>query len=67
MTAATAIKTAPFGAITIFRLVHSAERVFEAVATWNANRATRIALTSLSDDMLNDIGLSRGDIYKITK
>lgn len=65
MTTAVATPVAPFGAITTYRLVNSVERVIQAITTWNATRVTRIALTSLSDEMLNDIGLSRGDINKV--
>ncbi len=35
---------------------------FAAVAAWNDARATRNALSKLSDRELDDIGLVRGDI-----
>jgi len=38
-----------------------------AFAKWNDARATRKALSSLSDRELDDIGLSRGDIYDLTR
>lgn len=36
--------------------------VFGAFAAWNDSRATRRALSSLTDRELDDIGLNRGDI-----
>lgn len=38
-----------------------------AAASWNDNRATRNALTKLSDRELEDIGLTRRDIHCITE
>ena len=65
MATSTATNTAPFGSITVYRLVTSFERAYSAITTWNANRVTRLALVSLSDEVLEDIGLSRGDINKV--
>jgi len=65
MTTAVATPVAPFGAIAIFRMVNAVDRTINAITTWKANRVTRIALTSLSDDLLNDIGLSRSDINNV--
>lgn len=42
-------------------------RVARAVSTWNERRATRNALSRLSDRELDDIGLSRGDIETIAR
>lgn len=36
--------------------------IFHAVAAWNDARATRKALSKLTDRELEDIGLCRGDI-----
>lgn len=38
-----------------------------AIATWNDGRATRKALSKLTDRELNDIGLVRGDIDTIAR
>jgi len=40
-------------------------RLVEAVISWNDRRATRKALSQLSDRELDDIGLSRGDIDRV--
>ena len=38
-----------------------------AYSIWKDNRSTRIELSRLSDRELDDIGLSRGDIDRITR
>ncbi len=43
----------------------SAYRLVAAIAAWNDARLTRNALGKLSDSELDDIGLSRGDIFDI--
>ena len=53
---------APFGSLTIHRIVAVFANAPEAVRTWNNNRKTRIALHSLSDTVLRDIGLDRHEI-----
>ena len=55
-------RTAPFGAITVFRMVQSVSNVAASFQTWNAARITRNALSRLSNHELDDIGLCRGDI-----
>ncbi|QPM88922.1 DUF1127 domain-containing protein [Pseudooceanicola algae] len=40
-------------------------RVMTAVINWNDARATRKALSRLTDRELNDIGLVRGDIDSV--
>ena len=40
--------------------------ILSAFSTWNDKRATRNALDKLTDRELDDIGLSRGDIDRIT-
>ncbi len=55
-------RTAPFGAISVFRMVQTATNVAVAFQTWNAARITRKALSMLSNRELDDIGLCRGDI-----
>lgn len=58
-------RTAPFGAIAIFRFVQYLNDKATAFAAWNDARVTRSALTKLTDRELDDIGLCRGDIEAI--
>ncbi|MFN7224834.1 MAG: DUF1127 domain-containing protein [Paracoccaceae bacterium] len=60
-------RTAPFGAISIFRAVQGISGMLTAVAAWNDARITRKALSKLSDRELDDIGLCRGDIETMTR
>lgn len=60
-------RTAPFGAISIFRAVQAISNLFAALSTWNDARVTRKALSKLSDRELDDIGLCRGDIETLTR
>lgn len=53
---------APFGALTIHRVVTKTEAIREAYIDWNTRRKTVAALNALSTQQLNDIGLNRGDI-----
>ena len=55
-------RTAPFGAISTYRLITFVRGAFATVAAWNDTRVTRNALAKLSDRELDDIGLCRGDI-----
>ena len=55
-------RTAPFGAISIFRAVQFISNAFIAFSNWNDARVTRNTLAKLSDRELDDIGLCRGDI-----
>ena len=55
-------RTAPFGAISVFRMVQSVSNFGAAFRTWNSTRVTRNALSKLSNRELDDIGLCRGDI-----
>ena len=66
MTIATEKTTVPLGAITVLRLANAAETVIAAFVSWNARRRTHIALASLSDHLLTDIGLSRGNLRNIS-
>jgi uncharacterized protein YjiS (DUF1127 family) len=54
--------TAPFGAITVFRMVQSVSNTAHMFHVWNSGRVTRKALSKLSNRELDDIGLCRGDI-----
>jgi uncharacterized protein YjiS (DUF1127 family) len=58
-------RTAPLGAISIFRAVQNISNVLTTVAMWNDARVTRKALSKLTDRELDDIGLCRGDIEMI--
>ncbi len=55
-------RTAPFGAISIFRAVQFVSNAYIAFSNWNDARVTRNTLAKLSDRELDDIGLCRGDI-----
>ncbi len=54
--------SAPMGAITLFRVVDAIDHAFHAVVAWRRARATRLALSALSNDQLQDIGLERAEI-----
>lgn len=58
-------RTAPFGAISIFRAVQAVSALGATLRDWNDARMTRKALSGLSDRELDDIGLCRGDIDSI--
>ncbi len=60
MTATT--RTAPFGAITAYRLINLIDRTYTAFRQWIVAQETDRELRSLSDRQLEDIGLSRGMI-----
>lgn len=42
------------------------QKLVAAIVAWNDARVTRNALSKLSDRELDDIGLSRGDIDRVT-
>lgn len=42
-------------------------RVVATLVSWNERRATRNALSQLSDRELDDIGLTRGDIDAVAR
>ena len=56
---------APFGAITVHRVVTALSGVVATLRAWNDTRRTIIALSALTDAQLDDIGLTRGDIEDI--
>ena len=58
-------RPAPFGSIAVFRAVSAFQAAVEALTAWNSSRKTRVALRDLSDEVLADIGLNRGDITKL--
>lgn len=53
---------APFGAITVHRIVTSLSGVADKFRAWNDYRRTVNALKALSPDQLDDIGLTAADI-----
>lgn len=65
MAATHASRPAPFGAISIFRMINGLGAFGAMVSEWNDARVTRKALSKLSDRELDDIGLCRGDIERI--
>ena len=60
-----ATTTVPFGAVATLRVVNAFVSVKESIIEWNEARITRKALSSLSDEMLSDIGLTRAEIANI--
>ncbi|MEM1345448.1 MAG: DUF1127 domain-containing protein [Pseudomonadota bacterium] len=56
------LATAPFGAITVHRLVTAARDLGQRYRTWAERRATAAALRQLNQHQLADIGLIPGDI-----
>lgn len=58
-------RPAPFGAISIFRTIQGVGNAVGMFVAWNDARATRKALSRLTDRELDDIGLCRGDIDQI--
>jgi uncharacterized protein YjiS (DUF1127 family) len=65
MAALQTTRPAPFGATATYQFILSVSNVLAAAKGWNDARATRKALSSLSDRELDDIGLCRGDIDRI--
>ncbi|MEX0364650.1 DUF1127 domain-containing protein [Ruegeria sp. HKCCD8929] len=63
--ATTANIHAPLGAVTVLHVVDAIISAKTAVVSWNENRKTRKILAKLTDEQLDDIGLSRGDIANI--
>lgn len=53
----------PYGTLDLVARINATlTSVFGTIASWNDARATRKALSGLSDRELDDIGLARGDI-----
>ena len=53
---------APFGAVTVHRVVTALSGVVATLRAWNDNRRTIVALRALSAAQLDDIGLTRNDV-----
>ena len=62
--AITKIRTAvaPFGAITVHRVVTAISGVIDNLRAWNDTRRTVVALRALNAAQLDDIGLTRADV-----
>ena len=58
-------RAAPFGAISVYRMVQPVAHTLDALKAWNSARITRKSLDRLSNRELDDIGLCRGDIELI--
>jgi uncharacterized protein YjiS (DUF1127 family) len=56
--------TAPFGAISIYRMISTASDVFNWFRTFAERETTANQLHALSDAQLRDIGLERKDIRR---
>ena len=57
---------APMGAVAIHRAVTAVSDLFVAIRDWNDARRTVAALSRLNADQLDDIGLTRGDIGRMS-
>ncbi|UAB88813.1 DUF1127 domain-containing protein [Ruegeria sp. SCSIO 43209] len=55
---------APRGAVTILHAVDAFSHAFENVVEWYKSYQTRNELSQLSDEQLEDVGLTRADISK---
>jgi uncharacterized protein YjiS (DUF1127 family) len=53
---------APFGAITVHRAVTAVSKAIASFSAWNDRRRSVDALRQLDAHLLDDIGLTRGDI-----
>ncbi len=53
---------APFGAITVHRVVTAISGVIDYLRAWNDTRRTIVALRALNAAQLDDIGLTRADV-----
>ncbi|PQO24030.1 hypothetical protein C2I36_04550 [Rhodobacteraceae bacterium WD3A24] len=65
MAATAPIRPAPFGAIATLQVVQIFYNAAETLGRWRDQRATRAALSKLSDRELEDIGLCRADIETV--
>jgi len=65
MTIAVANTSVPFGAVAVYNIISTLDRVRVAILTWNARRVTTNALVRLSDAQMSDIGLTFSDIRSL--
>ncbi len=55
---------APMGAVAIHRAVSAVSNLLDALRDWNDARRTANTLSYLKADVLEDIGLTKGDFYR---
>ncbi len=55
-------RTAPLGAVSVYRIVNVFDGLYAAFRNWVVARQTETALRALTDRELDDIGLTRGQI-----
>jgi len=67
MATTTRTAVAPFGAITVHRVVAALSGVVATLRAWNDTRRTIVTLRALSDAQLDDIGLTRGGIERFSR
>lgn len=60
-------QTAPFGAITVHRIVRAFAKAAEAFRQWREVRRTVNALRRLTPAQLDDIGLTPADVEEIAR
>jgi uncharacterized protein YjiS (DUF1127 family) len=58
-----AVNTAPLGAVATLRVVDVVLNLKNSVVAWNEARETRKVLSRLRDEQLQDIGLTRADLF----
>ena len=58
---------APLGAVVIHRTVGALSAMIAAIREWNDARRTVAALRWLKADLLDDIGLPRGDVAQFDR
>lgn len=56
---------APLGAVAIHRTISALSGLVTAIVEWNDARRTVAALSRLNENLLDDIGLTRGDDHGI--
>ena len=54
---------APLGAVATLRVVDSILNLKDSVVAWNEARVTHKVLSRLSAEQLQDIGLTRADLF----
>lgn len=59
-------RPAPFGALTVYRVVHFIDNILLSYREWKVAQATDKVLRQLSDNELDDIGLLRGSIEEVS-
>ncbi len=60
-------RPAPFGAVTVYRVISACSEFLTALLAWNDARKTQKILSRLSAHELNDIGLTPADVEAMTR